>query len=97
MTEVIQLPLDWSLFKDNDGKSFESELSREINSKHPLYGHKTKVIARRGSKDDFLFYLPHTKQYAFVHMTWEMETDGKKPITKIYDTIEAFIADCDDH
>jgi len=64
---------------------FEKELSRELPEGHVLKGIAAKAIARRESRDDFLFYIDDIKfKYADVHLTWSVEKDPTWPISNLY-------------
>ncbi len=75
---------------DGDGAALEEQLARECGPKHPLFGAKTKLIARRADTDDALFALPDGR-VAEVHLTWRQsgpEPDPRWPAAGIHDSLE---------
>ena len=70
-----------------DDQGFADELHREIPAGHILYGVKVKVIGNRIDCDDFLFALPNGR-FAWVHLTWKVESSPEWPATLIYETLE---------
>jgi hypothetical protein len=69
------------------------ELAREVSPRHPLAGRRALAIARRGTADDVLFWLPDGPALlAMVHLTWRHETDPEWPFTQLFDSVEAWMA-----
>lgn len=70
-----------------DNTDLVTQLNREINKDHLLYGKPVKTLARRQDNDDVLFEVGDTDfKYAAVHLTWAQKTSGdpKYPRTETY-------------
>ena len=79
---------------ENGKEYFKSELVKEINKEHILYGIEVKEIARREDCDDVLFLLlDGSNRYAVVHLTWSGKSEDSKnyPRTRLYNNIEELI------
>ena len=71
-------------FTDTD---LATQLHREINQNHILYGKGVKTIARRQDNDDVLFEVEDADfKFARVHLTWAQKTltESHFPNTKTY-------------
>ncbi|NFG42065.1 hypothetical protein FC789_12880 [Clostridium botulinum] len=83
----------WGIIENNK-KYFKSELIKEVNKNHILYGIEVKEIARREDCDDILFLLlDGSDRYAIVHLTWSGKREDIKnyPRTRLYNNIEELI------
>ena len=70
---------------------FSEELEREVSKGHPLFGIEAQCIARREDCDDYLFQLnDKSGRYAVVHLTWNVETSPKWPITEMFANLDDF-------
>jgi hypothetical protein len=68
-------------------EGLNSQLEREINRGHILYGKDVKTIARRQDNDDVLFAVFDSDfKYAKVHLTWSQSksSDSTYPTTSTY-------------
>jgi hypothetical protein len=80
----------WSeLDNEDERKSLENQLVREVGPKHVLFGQRPKLVARRYDRDDALFLLDDGR-LADVHLTWrrDMEPDPRWPSCGLFDSIE---------
>ncbi|MEO0586262.1 MAG: hypothetical protein AAF078_01355 [Planctomycetota bacterium] len=49
------------------------------------------MIARSEGADDFVYVLPDGR-VAAVHLTWQVESDPAFPATRLFESIEEFVA-----
>jgi hypothetical protein len=82
---------DWQSF---DAPDKEEDFLRELrletgdsNPRHPLHGKDCRILGWRGHKD-FILHLPVENRYAFVHLTWNKETDPHWPSCQPFDNID---------
>ncbi|NIT60695.1 MAG: hypothetical protein GWN00_32175 [Aliifodinibius sp.] len=82
-TKFMEWQDPWQPANDNS-QNIESELKKELNEGHKLYGKRLKVKARRIDNDDVLFELSDGN-YAVVHLTWSVkkEINSDWPHTEI--------------
>ena len=85
---------DWRAF---DASAQEAEFLRELraetgdaNPKHPLHGKELRILGwrERGWKH-FILHLTTEDHYAFIHLTWNKETDPHWPHCELFDDLEA--------
>lgn len=78
----VGLPEPWYWTEQN----LASQLEKEINKNHILYGKTTKTLARRQDNDDVLFLIDNEK-FAVVHLTWasQQHADNRWPTTELFD------------
>lgn len=87
----MDLPPDWLELSAEEALGFEKELAREVCSEHILADVSVKCIARRNSRDDFLFQVESgDSEYAVVHLTWSREDSADWPWTKLFKNIDDF-------
>lgn len=84
---------DWCSFDaPENAAKFEHELREELrdNPQHQLHGKDFRIVGwrRRGWKD-FIVFLPREHKHAYVHLTWNRETDPRWPDSKVFENIEA--------
>jgi len=53
-----------------------------------LYGKDLLIFGWIPGHDDFILFLPAEARYAYVHLTWNKETDPKFPYCELFDGIE---------
>ena len=72
--------------------SVEDELQRELCKTHPLYHRSCRVVGRHSAHpDEYLFAVDlGDGPLAFVHLTWELESDPNWPYTVMYASYEEF-------
>ena len=90
---MTALPPGWIELQPAEALALETELRREINPTHQLYGRDLRAVARRGARDDVLF-VPRDgdKRVFWVHLTWSIESDPQWPWTEGYSDQNAFAA-----
>lgn len=72
----------WQLIDDpSDSELFEGELRREVSRGHQLWEVRTRVVAVRNLRKEAIYWLPTTKRWAWVHLTWTPETLAQVPST----------------
>jgi hypothetical protein len=84
----------WAAVAASD-QSLETELHKEVGSKHQLYGKRVRAVARRLDRDDVLFQVTGSPApYAVVHLTWssKMEQAPEWPATTTYATLDDWLA-----
>jgi hypothetical protein len=93
MTALDTVPETWARVTDSEARRLEAELKREVCSLHPLFNFSAVCVARRGGRDDFLFFLPaHSKPFAVIHLTWSEEKTADFPWTTLFESAEDFAA-----
>lgn len=99
ISEIEWLEPWWCFYLDNPqlGPAFEDELRKELCNTHVLYPHRARAqaIAKRGDRDDVLFWLPGADQeFATTHLTWspEGETNPRWPRTSLLTSLAEFSA-----
>lgn len=71
----------------SDETDLATQLHREINERHILYGKSVKTIARNQSQDDVLFEVNNADfKYVVVHLTWSEKAldNSEYPRTETY-------------
>ena len=58
-----ELPEDWYLLDSNQSEKMSLELSRETFYAHKLHGLKSRALARKDGRDDFLFEIESAYVY----------------------------------
>ena len=72
----------WQLIDDpSDSELFEGELRREVSQGHQLWEVRARVVAVRNLRKEVIYWLPATKRWAWVHLTWTPETLAHVPST----------------
>lgn len=76
--------------------TYADELDREMCASHKLKGLKVTPIAQSTVDPDDLLFLTDdpTEPFAFVHLTWHVETRPDFPYAKTYKSLDDFFADC---
>jgi hypothetical protein len=76
--------------------TYADELEREMCSSHKLKGRKFIAIAQSTvDPDDLLFFTDDSREpFAFVHLTWHVESRSEFPYSKTYGSLDEFFADC---
>jgi hypothetical protein len=77
------------------GEDLVRELEREIGDRHPLWGRRTRALARRIDADDVLFEITgDDTSYAVVHLTWsgKQEIDPRWPRVEFFPSLESWSA-----
>lgn len=78
---IFRFDVPW--YEVEEGNKLENQLYIETGEQHPLFGKKVKAIARRHDRDDVLFFIPESNEYAFVHLTLSSKPlDKNFPSTK---------------
>ena len=85
----------WQPIPPDQGAWAAAALQREMSAGHGLFGRTVQAIGRRQDCDDLLFFLGESgPRFAVVHLTYARETRPEWPITKLFDTLEAWIEQC---
>lgn len=86
--DAIDWLVPWHPIRDGSpDHGLVRELSREVSSRHVLYGVRARPVAHRQDCDDILFeLLDGSGRLAVVHLTWAQhpEPDPRWPDTVIY-------------
>jgi hypothetical protein len=87
-----ELPEDWFLLSESQSDSMSEELANETCSEHQLHGLKSKAIARKDGRDDFLFIVNGaTSPLYVVHLTWQKETSPNWPHITPFESKDDFL------
>ena len=87
-----ELPEDWYLLDSNQSEKMSLELSRETCDAHKLHGLKSRALARKDGRDDFLFEIEGAPYPLYiVHLTWSKETSPDWPWITAFESKEDFI------
>ncbi|WP_339850357.1 RNA 2'-phosphotransferase [uncultured Dokdonia sp.] len=81
-------------FREERDEVLKEELTKEIHTKHQLYGKidKLKLIGLHKPNDDCLFKDTESEKVYVIHPTWSGKMDrGIWPITKVYRSLEEWI------
>lgn len=62
------------------------ELARETPFSHVLRGQRVEIRAVRKQLKDMLCWLPAEDRWAWVHLTWRVESDPRWPSVEFADT-----------
>lgn len=81
----------WYSIRDENG-TFITELKKELNHEHFLFGKDVVVLARRDDCDDILIsYYEEKPKFAVVHLTWKQATEIKTfPKFRLYNSWTEF-------
>jgi hypothetical protein len=89
----IRFTEPWHAIEEAHGRKFVEELRRELSPGHSLFGQPIVAVARRFDRDDVLFRVGHSPEhYAVVHLTFQREDSLKWPNTKIFESLDQFMA-----
>jgi hypothetical protein len=75
----------------------------EANPRHPLHGKECRIVgwrmppfqslpetaSRLPGWKDFILHLPAENRFAFVHLTWNKETDPRYPTCQFFGSTDA--------
>ncbi|MCB9420986.1 MAG: class I SAM-dependent methyltransferase [Ardenticatenaceae bacterium] len=77
-------------------RRYDAELSKEVSSRHILYGINSQAIAYRVDNDDILFAVDvESHQYAVVHLTWSGQEEAAGfPHTTLYTDLNDWEDNC---
>jgi hypothetical protein len=81
----------WRQFDQLDKEHyFLNELRWEIqaNPSHRLYGKELWIAGWIAGYDDFILYLPLEDCYAYVHLTWNKESNPAFPDCQWFDDVD---------
>lgn len=85
----------WVPISERGREAYDNELRMELGLDHPLYGIRTKAIARTCHTDDILFLLKDHRiaEFAVVHLTFrgKPESDPQWPSVILYKDMEHFV------
>ncbi len=85
----------WVPISANGRDAYNHELQMEVSLDHPLYGIRSKAIARTCHADDILFELKDhpIAQYAVVHLTFRgrPEQGPQWPSVVLYRDLEHWV------
>ena len=62
---------------------FETELRRETSPGHSLHETEAMAVAVRRLRKEVVFWLPRQARWAWVHLTWEEESDPRWPSVEL--------------
>jgi len=82
-----------AISSEQQRRSLEQELSREIGPDHVLAGKTTRALARRSDRDDVLFETAGLG-FAVVHLTWSghREATAGWPRTELFSSLDEWRA-----
>jgi len=83
-----------AIVDDGRRESLESELKREAGRGHPLHGVEVRAVARRMDMDEVCYELGESSQLAVVRLKFALAQPLPSPETRIYDDVDAFVAEC---
>jgi hypothetical protein len=83
----------WPVFDTPEARELTQELHRELPDGHVLKGRPVTAVAARRHLKDTVFWLPETSEWAFVHLTWGVETDPGWPSAFVTGDWDALIAE----
>ena len=94
MPDAEALPQSWIPVDTRTSDSLVAELQRELSTRHVLFGHRVRAIARSGARDDVLFESLEDAPTVFVvHLTWKPETEPDWPFTTRFHSRRQFVQD----
>ena len=78
-----------AIASEQQGRSLEAEVSREIGPHHMLAGKALRALARRGDCDDVLFEAPGLG-LVVVHLAWSgrRKPSDNWPQTEVFSSLE---------
>lgn len=80
------LPGEWSVVLGTDeADGLARELLREVSIAHVLHGALAEAVIAKRQRKDVVFRLPTSGRWAYVHLTYRVETDPHWPTTVIAD------------
>jgi hypothetical protein len=84
--DMALLSGDWAdVLGSSEGASLEDELSREVPEQHRLFGVTARAVAVRKLRKEVIYWLPASNTWAWVHLTWRVETEPAFPSNDILD------------
>lgn len=93
-SELSDLPGQWwTVIGTPDAVELESELGRELPEGHVLRGIRVEAIAVRKRLKDVVYWLPESERWAWVHLTYAVETDPRWPSAVVAATWAEMIED----
>jgi hypothetical protein len=75
----------WSVVHGGDASVLEGELARELSLQHVLHGRTATAVAVHERRKESIFWLPVSRLWAIVHLTWSEETDPRWPSAELCD------------
>lgn len=93
LAAALVLPKGWYLCDEEEQRSRQAELSREVTPGHALHGRTCHAIAQDSASDDVLFACESPGPLlALVHLTWR--NDGAEtppwPWTTLFASADAW-------
>lgn len=78
--DLEPLPGEWHpVHGTEQARALEAELTRELTQGHELKGVTAEAVAVRRHLKDVVFWLPDTAEWAWVHLTYTIETNRMWP------------------
>ncbi len=78
--QLSDLPGEWWLVSGTaDGAELKNELVRELADGHVLRGTQVEAVAVKRHLKEVVYWLPESGQWAWVHLTYAVETDPRWP------------------
>jgi len=85
----------WVPVSNRGQEAYDNELKMELSLDHPLYGVRSRAIARTCHTDDILFELHdhNIARFAVVHLTFRgrPESDPQWPSVVLYRDLEHWV------
>ncbi len=80
--DLSSLPGEWWLVKDQEqAAELTREVEREVPPGHDLHGLRVEAVAVKRHLKDVILWLPDSSRWAWVHLTYKMESDPRWPST----------------
>lgn len=79
-----------------DAQRFEDELRREMAASHDLARDEVVCVVWRKHEKETVFWLPGRRCWAVVHLTWNVEADGRWPSAELRETWKEVVAEVRD-
>ena len=92
VVDVTALPGDWWAVSGEEAAALELQVAHEAPQGHRLQGVVIKPVAVKRHLKDVIYWLPSEQQWAWVHLTGQVETDPLWPSTLLASDWERLVA-----
>lgn len=94
--DLEALPGEWLPVASDASDHLVRELNRELPAGHVLQGVRFEPVARRVKRDDVVWWLSDSDEWALVHLSYSAEHDPRWPSCCVFPTWEALVSALDD-
>ena len=82
--DLSDLSDQWMSVEPGRANEYRAEVRRECPAGHPLHGVDVEPLTIRVLLKELVGWVPDRRVWAWVHLTWTVETDPRWPATHLF-------------